>query len=119
MDNTRGGTEGKIGERGVWGANSSPGCSLFHDVPDKKIVLDGFFYFFNCFTEKDYDPLGSVIYNLYGHNTSLIQTHVPLLQKPDNSPMFKRVLGQARYNDIWPMDYLLRLVAGPRYRLLL
>ena len=36
INNTRGGIEGKIGERGVWGANSSPGCSLIHDVPDKK-----------------------------------------------------------------------------------
>ena len=36
INNTRGGMEGKIGERGVWGANSSPGCSLSHDVPDKK-----------------------------------------------------------------------------------
>ena len=36
INNTRRGIEGKIGERGVWGANSSPGCSLIHDVPDKK-----------------------------------------------------------------------------------
>ena len=36
INNTRGGIEGKIGERGVWGANSSPGCSLIHDVLDKK-----------------------------------------------------------------------------------
>ena len=43
INNTRGGIEGKIGERGVWGANSSPGCSLIHDVPEKKVVLDGFF----------------------------------------------------------------------------
>ena len=48
INNTRGGNEGKIGERGVWGANSSPGCSLIHDAPDKKVVLDGFF---NCFSQ--------------------------------------------------------------------
>ena len=36
INNTRGGIEGKIGERGVWGANSNPGCSLIHDIPDKK-----------------------------------------------------------------------------------
>ena len=36
INNTRGGIEGKIGERDDWGANSSPGCSLIHDVPDKK-----------------------------------------------------------------------------------
>ena len=36
INNTRGGIEGKIGERDDWGANSSPGCSLIHDFPDKK-----------------------------------------------------------------------------------
>ena len=37
INNARGGIEGKIGERDVWGGgNSSPGCSLIHDVPDKK-----------------------------------------------------------------------------------
>ena len=36
INNTRGGIEGKIGEHDDWGANSSPGCSLIHDVPDKK-----------------------------------------------------------------------------------
>ena len=46
INNTRGGIEGKIGERDDWGANSRPGCSLIHDVPDKKVVLEGFF---NCF----------------------------------------------------------------------
>ena len=45
INNTRGGIEGKIGERDDWGANSSPGCSLIHDVPDKKVVLDGFSIF--------------------------------------------------------------------------
>ena len=37
-DDTRGGIVGEIWERGDWGANSSPGCSLIHvyDVPDKK-----------------------------------------------------------------------------------
>ena len=53
INNTRGGIEGKIGKRGVWGANSSPGCSLIYDVPDKKVVLDGFFYFLNCFSRKN------------------------------------------------------------------
>ena len=45
INNTRGGIESKIGERGVWWAYSSPGCSLIHDVPDKK----GFFNFFKLF----------------------------------------------------------------------
>ena len=30
INNTRGGIEGKIGERDDWGANSSPGCSFTH-----------------------------------------------------------------------------------------
>ena len=55
INNTRGGIEGKIGERDDWGANSSPGCSLIHDVPEiKKVVLDGFFYFLNCFSSNEY-----------------------------------------------------------------
>ena len=41
INNSRGGIEGKIGE---------PGCSLIHDVLDKKVVLDRFFYFLNCFS---------------------------------------------------------------------
>ena len=37
INNARGGIEGKIGERdGGGGLSSSPGCSLIHDVPDKK-----------------------------------------------------------------------------------
>ena len=32
INNTRGGIEGEIWERGDWGANSSPVCSLIHDV---------------------------------------------------------------------------------------
>ena len=38
INNTRGDIEGKIGEHGYWGANSSPGCSLIHDVPGKKVI---------------------------------------------------------------------------------
>ena len=40
INNTGGDFEGKIWERGDWGANPSPGRSLIHDVPDKKVVLD-------------------------------------------------------------------------------
>ena len=40
INNTRRDIEGKIWERGDWGANPSPGCSLIHDVPGKKVVLD-------------------------------------------------------------------------------
>ena len=51
--NTREDIEGKIWERGYWGggggANSSPGCSLIHDVPGKKAILDEFFCFLKCF----------------------------------------------------------------------
>ena len=36
INNTRGGIDGKIGERGALRANSRPGCSLVHDFPDKK-----------------------------------------------------------------------------------
>ena len=50
INNTRGDIEGKIWERGDWGANSSPGCSLIHDVPDKKVILDEFFCFLKCFS---------------------------------------------------------------------
>ena len=51
INNTRGDIEGKIWERGDWGgANSSRGCSLIHDVPGKKFILDGFFYFLKCFS---------------------------------------------------------------------
>ena len=50
INNTRGDIEGKIRERGDWGANSSPGCSLVHDVPGKKVVLDEFYCFLKCFS---------------------------------------------------------------------
>ena len=50
INNTRGNIEGKIWERGDWGANSSPGCSLIHDVPGKKVILDEFFCFLKCFS---------------------------------------------------------------------
>ena len=50
INNTRVDIEGKIWERGYWGANSSPGCSLIHDVPGKKVILDEFFCFFKCFS---------------------------------------------------------------------
>ena len=50
INNTRGDIEGKIWERGYWGANSSPGCSLIHDVPGKKVILDEFFSFWKCFS---------------------------------------------------------------------
>ena len=42
INNTRGGIEGEIWERGDWGANSSPVHSF--------TMLDGFFYFLNCFS---------------------------------------------------------------------
>ena len=50
INNTREDIEGKIWERGYWGANSSPGCSLIHDVPGKKVILDEFFCFLKCFS---------------------------------------------------------------------
>ena len=50
INNTRGDIEGKIWERGDWGANSSPGCSLIHDFPGKKVILDEFFCFLKCFS---------------------------------------------------------------------
>ena len=37
MNSTRGGIEGKIGERGVWGVNSSPVCSLIHQSYNTKV----------------------------------------------------------------------------------
>ena len=43
INNTRGGIEGKIWERGDWGANSSPGCSLIHDVRRVFLLLKLFF----------------------------------------------------------------------------
>ena len=49
INNTRGGIEGKIGERADWGANSSPGCSLIHDVPDKKSRFRRVFLVFKLF----------------------------------------------------------------------
>ena len=56
-NNTRGDIEGKIWERGYWGANSSPGCSLSHDVPGKKVVLDEFFCFLKCFPRKNIENI--------------------------------------------------------------
>ena len=58
INNTRGDIEGKIWERGYWGANSSPGCSLIHDVPGKKVILDEFFCFLNAFPRKN---IGNII----------------------------------------------------------
>ena len=49
INNTRGGIEGKIGERGVWEANLSPGCSLIYDVPDKKSRFKRVFLLFELF----------------------------------------------------------------------
>ena len=49
INNTRGGIEGKIGERVVWGANLSPRCSLIHDVSDKKVVFRQIFLLFKLF----------------------------------------------------------------------
>ena len=46
---TRGGIEGEIWERDDWGANSSPGCSLIHDVPDKKSRFRRVFLLFKLF----------------------------------------------------------------------
>ena len=68
--------------------------------PTPSSIPTVFFLLFNRFSEKDYDALCSVIYNLYDHNTILIQTRIPQLQKPENSPIFKRVLGQASYKDL-------------------
>ena len=50
INNTRGDIKGKIWERSDWGANPNPGCSLIHDVPGKKVVLDEFFCFLKCFS---------------------------------------------------------------------
>ena len=50
INNTRVDIEGKKRERGYWGANSSPVCSLIHDVPGKKVVLDEFYCFLKCFS---------------------------------------------------------------------
>ena len=50
INNTREDIEGKIWERGYWGANSSPGCSLIHDVPGKKVISNEFFCFLKCFS---------------------------------------------------------------------
>ena len=50
INNTRVAVEGKKRERGFWRANSSPGCSLIHDVPGEKVVLDEFYCFLKCFS---------------------------------------------------------------------
>ena len=39
----RGGIEGEIWERGDWGANSSPACSLIHDVRRVFLLFKLFF----------------------------------------------------------------------------
>ena len=57
INNTREDIEGKIWERGYWGANSSPGCSLIHDVPGKKVILDEFFCFLNVFPRKNIENI--------------------------------------------------------------
>ena len=45
-----GGIEGeRIWERGDWGANSSPGCSLIQDVPDKNSRCRRVFLLFKLF----------------------------------------------------------------------
>ena len=60
INNTRGGIEGKIGERDDWGANSSPGCSLIHDVPDKKSRFRRVFPLFKLFFVVRIFSLGPV-----------------------------------------------------------
>ena len=50
INNTRVVIEGKKWERGYWGANSSPGCSLIHGVPGEKVVLGEFSCFLKCFS---------------------------------------------------------------------
>ena len=57
INNTRGNIEGKIWERGYWGANSSPGCSLIHDVPGKQVILDEFFCFLRVFPRKNIENI--------------------------------------------------------------
>ena len=49
INNTREDIEGKIWERGYWGANSSPGCSLIHDVPGKRSHFRRVFQLFEMF----------------------------------------------------------------------
>ena len=49
INNATGGIEGKIGEHGVCGANSRPGCSLIHDVLDKKSRFKRVFLLFKLF----------------------------------------------------------------------
>ena len=50
INNTSGDIEVKVLERGDLGENSSLRCSLIHDVPRKKVVLDKFFCFLKCFS---------------------------------------------------------------------
>ena len=57
INNTRVVNEGKKRERGYWGANSSPGCSLIHDVPGKKVVLGEFSCFLKCFRRKNIENI--------------------------------------------------------------
>ena len=49
INNTRGVIEGKIEEHDDWLANSSPRCSLIHDVPDKKSRFTWVFPLFKLF----------------------------------------------------------------------
>ena len=49
INNTRGGIEGEIWERDDWGANSCRGCSLIHDIPDKKSRFRRVFLLFKLF----------------------------------------------------------------------
>ena len=49
INNTRGDIEGKIWECSDWGANSTPGCSLIHDVPGKKSRFRLVFLLFKMF----------------------------------------------------------------------
>ena len=49
INNTRVAIEAKKRERGYWGANSSPGCSLIHDDPDKKSRFRRVFLLFEMF----------------------------------------------------------------------
>ena len=37
-------------ERSDWGGEFKPGCSLIHDVPGKKVILNAFLCFLKCFS---------------------------------------------------------------------
>ena len=57
INNTRGGIEGKIGERGVWGPIQVPDVHSFTISETKKVVLDGLFYFLNCYRRKNIENI--------------------------------------------------------------